>query len=65
MYVCTVLVRNDERKRPLRRPKRRWDDDIKTGGKAIFWNIVKWIKLTVAKEEWQALVNTLIQIRVP
>jgi hypothetical protein len=61
----TVLMGKPEGKRPLRRPRRRWDDDIKIDLKVMFWNNVNWINLALVRDQWQALVNTLTKFLVP
>jgi hypothetical protein len=42
--IYKVLVGKPEGKRPLRRPRRRWEDDIKTDFKEIVWQGVDWIR---------------------
>jgi hypothetical protein len=54
-----ILVGNPEGKRSLGRPKRRWVDNIKVDLTEIRWDGVDWIDLA------QALVNTVMNLRVP
>jgi hypothetical protein len=54
-----ILVGKPEGKRPLGRPRRRWVDNIKMDLRAIGWDDVDWIDLA------QALVNTVMNLRVP
>jgi hypothetical protein len=60
-----VLVRKTEEKRPLRRPKRRWVDNIKTDLREIGWDSMDWIDLTQDRDHWRAVVNTAMNLRVP
>jgi hypothetical protein len=52
-------------KRPLRRPKRRWEDNIRMDLTEIGWGGMDWIDLTQDKDQWRAHVNTVINLRVP
>jgi hypothetical protein len=63
--VYRLLVRKSERKRPLGRPRRRWIDNIKTGFLEIGLNVVDWIGLAQDRYRWRALVNAVMNIRVP
>jgi hypothetical protein len=63
--VYRLLVRKSERKRPLGRPRRRWIDNIKTGLLEIGLNVVDWIGLAQDRYRWRALVNAVMNIRVP
>jgi hypothetical protein len=60
-----ILVGKTEGKRPLGRPKRRWVDDIKMDFREIGWCGVDWIDLARDRDQWRALVNTVINLRVP
>jgi hypothetical protein len=57
-----ILVAKPEGSRPLRRPKHRWIDDIKVDHGAIKFGGVDWIYLAY-KDWWQALVNTVMNLR--
>jgi hypothetical protein len=59
------LVGKPEGKRPLRRPRRRWVDNIKMNLREIGWGGMGWIDLTQDRDQWRALVNTVMNIRVP
>jgi hypothetical protein len=59
------LVRNLEGKRPLGRPRRKWEDNIKTDLREIGWGGMDWIDLVQDRDQWRALVNTLMNLRVP
>jgi hypothetical protein len=54
-----------EGKRPLGRPRRRWVDNIKTYLRGIGWDGVDWIELAEDRDHWRALVNTVMNLRVP
>jgi hypothetical protein len=59
-----VLVRNPERKRPLGR-RRRWVDDFKMDLRKMGLGDMDWIDLAHDTNQWRALVNTVINFRVP
>jgi hypothetical protein len=56
---------NAEKKRPLGRPRRRWEDNIKMGLREIRWVGMDWIDLTQDMDQWMAVVNTIMNILVP
>jgi hypothetical protein len=58
-------VGNPERKRPLGRPNRRWVDNIKMGLRERGCNGMDWIALAQIRDQWRALVNTAMNLRVP
>jgi hypothetical protein len=60
-----ILVGEPEGKRPLGRPRRRWVDNIKMDLTEIEWNGVDWIELAQDRDQWRALVNTVMKLRVP
>jgi hypothetical protein len=47
-----------EGKRPLGRPRRRWEDNIRMKLREIGWGDMDWIDLTQDRDQWRALVNT-------
>jgi transposase len=59
------LVGRSEGKRPLGRPRRRWEDNIKMGPMEIGIDGANWIKLAQDRVQWRALMNTVMNIRVP
>jgi hypothetical protein len=58
-------VKKPEGKRPLGRPRLRWVDNIKMVLREIGWGTVEWIGLAQDRDQWRALVNTVINIRFP
>jgi hypothetical protein len=60
----TDLVGKPEGKRPLGRPRRRWEDNIRMDLKEIAWESVDWIHLTQDMDQWWALMNTVANLRV-
>jgi hypothetical protein len=60
-----ILVGKPEGKRPLGRPRRRWEDNIKMDLREIGWGGTDWIDLAQDRDQWRALVNTVMNIRVP
>jgi hypothetical protein len=60
-----ILVGKPERKRPLGRPRLMWVDDIKIDLREIGWDVTDWIDLTQDRDQWRALVNTVMNLRVP
>jgi hypothetical protein len=60
-----ILVGKPEGKRPLGRPTRRWVDNIKIDLREIGWDDMDWIKLAQDSDQGRALVNTVMNLRVP
>jgi hypothetical protein len=60
-----ILVGKPEGKRPLERPRRRWVDNIKMDLREIGWCGMDWIRLAQDRDQWRALVNTVMNHRVP
>jgi hypothetical protein len=63
--VYRVLVGNPEGKRPLGRPRRRWDDNIRMDLQEVGCGCEAWIGLAQDRERWRALVNAVRNLRVP
>ena len=63
--VHRVLVGKPEGKRPLGRPRRRWEDNIKMDLQKVEGCCGDWMELAEDRERWQALVNTVMNLRVP
>jgi hypothetical protein len=60
-----ILVGKQEGKRQLGRPRRRWVDNIKMDVGEIGWDGRDWIELAQDRDQWRALVNTMMNLRVP
>jgi len=60
-----VLVEKPEGKRPLGRPKRRWEDNIKMDLQEVGCGGTDWIELAQDRDWWRALVNAVTCLRVP
>ena len=63
--VCRVLVRKPEGKRPLGRLRRRWEDNIKMDLQEVGCGGLDWIELAQDRDRWWALVNAVMNLRVP
>jgi hypothetical protein len=63
--VYRVLVGKPEGKRPMGRPRRRWEDNIKMGRREIGMDGANWIRLAQDRVQWRASVNTVTNLRVP
>jgi hypothetical protein len=60
-----LLVGKPYRKRPLGRPNRRWVDHIRMNLGEVEWGDVDWIGLAKDRNRWRALVNSVLNQRVP
>jgi hypothetical protein len=63
--ACRILVGKPEEKRPLGRPRRRWENNMKTDLREIGWGSMDWNDLAQDRGQWKALVNTVMNLRVP
>jgi len=63
--VHRVLVGKPEGKRPLGRPRRRWDDNIKTDLQEVGEGFGDWMELAQDRDRWRALVSTVMNFRIP
>jgi hypothetical protein len=52
-------------KRPFGRPRRRWKDNIKMYLKELGWGGMDWIALAEDTDRWRALVNAVMNLRIP
>jgi len=63
--VHRVLVGKPERKRPLGRPRLRWEDNTKMDLQEVGGGCGDWMELAQDRERWRALVSTVTNFRVP
>jgi hypothetical protein len=63
--VYRVLAGKPEVKSPLRRPKRRWEDNIKMDLQEVGRGCVEWIDLAQDRDRWRALLNAVMNLLVP
>jgi hypothetical protein len=61
----SLLVVKPEGKRPLGRPRSRWVDNIRMDIGEVGWGDVDWIGLAKDRYRWRALVNSVLNLRVP
>jgi hypothetical protein len=60
-----LLVGKPEGKKSLRIPRRRWVDNIRMDLGEVGWGDVDWIDLAKDRNRWRALVNSILNLRVP
>ena len=63
--VHRVLVGKPEGKRPLGRPRRRWEDNIKMDLQEVRGGCEDWMELAQDRDSWQAPLSTVMNLRVP
>ena len=63
--VRRVLVGKPEVKRPLGRPRRKWEDNIKVDVQEVGGDCGDWVQLAQDRDRWRTLVNTVMNFRVP
>jgi hypothetical protein len=64
-YAYRILVGKPDGKRLLGRPRRRWAHNIKMDLRETGWDAMDWIDLAQDRDQWWALVNTVMNLRVP
>jgi hypothetical protein len=60
-----ILVGRPEGRRPLGRPRRKWEDNIKMDLQEVGWGGMDWIDMAQDRDRWRALVNAVMNLRVP
>ena len=63
--ICGVVMGRPEGKRPLGKPRHRWEDNIKVDLKEIGWKGLDWIDLTQDRDRWLAIMNMIKNLCVP
>jgi hypothetical protein len=63
--VYRLLVGKPEGRRPLRRPRRRWVDNVRMDLGEVGWSDVDWIGLAQDRNRWRSLVNSVLSLGVP
>jgi len=63
--IYRILVGKTKGKRPLGRPRRRWEDNIKIHLQELGCGDMDWIELVQDRDRWRALVTAVINLRVP
>jgi hypothetical protein len=64
MIACRILVGKPEGRRPLGRPRHRWEDNIRMDIRGIGCNDVNWIDVAQDRDQWRSLVKTVMNLRV-
>jgi len=59
------LVWKPEGKRPVGKPSRRWEDNIKTDLQELGCGGMDWVELAQDRDRWRAVVNVVMKLRVP
>jgi hypothetical protein len=65
LIIVQLVKKFPEGKRPLGRPRRRWVDNIKMDLRETGWDGMDWIDLAQDRDQWRALVNTVMNLPVP
>jgi hypothetical protein len=60
-----ILMGRPEGRRPLGRPRHRWEDNIKMDLQEVGWGDMDWIEVVQDRDRWWALVNAVMHLQVP
>jgi hypothetical protein len=60
----SIFVGTSEGKRPLGRPRSRWEHNIRINFREIWWDGVECLHLAQDRDQWRAVVNTVMNLRV-
>jgi hypothetical protein len=63
--ACRILVGRPEGRRPLGRPRSIWEDNIKMDLQEVGWGGMDWIDVDQDRDRWRALVDAVMNLRVP
>jgi hypothetical protein len=63
--IYRVFVGKHKAKGPLGRPRGRWEEKIKMDLQEVGWGVMNWIELAQCSDKWRALVNAVMNLRVP
>jgi hypothetical protein len=58
-----IFIRKPERKKSLGRNRHRWENNIKNDPRGIGWSGMDWIDLARDRDQWSAIVNTIMNLR--
>jgi hypothetical protein len=60
-----IFVGRPEGRRPLGRPRHRWEDNIEMDLQNVGWGAMDWIELAEDRDSWRALVNAVMNLQIP
>jgi hypothetical protein len=63
--VYMIVMAKPEGKRTKGRIRRRWEDNIKMDVREMGWGSMDWIDLPLDRDQWRALLNTVMNLRIP
>jgi ribosome biogenesis protein Nip4 len=65
IHVYNILVGKPEEKRQLRRPRHRWEDNIRMDLREIGWKSVDWMHLVQDRDQWKVVMYTVMNLWFP